>query len=167
VVDDRGERGDGGGPAAAAGGSAGLAPRGVLITHGDVGAALLRTAELVVGHATGLDALSNAGLSTPALASRLDELLAGEPPGRPIFLFVDLIGSSCAQACAELLRGRGARLFTGVNLPMVLAFIQYRESMSPGELADGILQRAHRGITVFPGLPPEAARQGGPEAGAG
>jgi mannose/fructose-specific phosphotransferase system component IIA len=128
-------------------------PRGIIITHGALGEELRRTAELVIGHAEGLDTLSNAGLSTAALAEQVDALLAGEAEDRPVMLFVDLLGGSCAQACAEqLTRRRGSRLFTGVNLPMIIAFLQYRETMSADELAAGILMRAHRGITAFPEL---------------
>lgn len=143
-----------------------LPARGILITHGALGEELRRTAELIVGHAGGLDAVSNTGLSTAALAGRLEALLAGDPPERPLFLFVDLLGGSCAGASTELLRTRRARLFTGVNLPMVIAFIQCRETMGEEELVAGILMRAHRGIAVLPASPAAAGAAAGP-GGAG
>lgn len=135
-----------------------LPPRGIILTHGTLGEELIRTAEMVVGEARGLDALSNTGLSTPALAERVESVLAGEPHDRPLLVFVDLLGGSCSQACTELLKARpAARLLTGVNLPMIIAFLQYRETMEPDELADAILMRAHRGITAFPAMNPGAA----------
>jgi mannose/fructose-specific phosphotransferase system component IIA len=122
----------------------------------------MRTAELVVGHSEGLEALSNSGLSTAALAEQVDALLAGETADRPVMLFVDLLGGSCAQACIEqLTRRSGSRLFTGVNLPMIIAFLQYRDTMNADELAAGILMRGHRGIAAFPEVPSaEPERQG-------
>ncbi len=144
-----------------------LPPRGIILTHGDLGEELKRTAALILGSSGDLEALSNTGLSTSALAARLDALLADEPKERPIFLFVDILGGSCAQACPEQLKGHpGSRLITGVNLPMIIAFLQYRDSKGVDELAAGILMRGHRGITVFPPLDHDPAGEPSPGSGA-
>jgi mannose/fructose-specific phosphotransferase system component IIA len=106
---------------------------------------------LILGGTEGLEAISNTGLSTPDLAELIARVLAGEPPERPLFIFVDVAGGSCALACSEVLRSRPAtRLFTGVNLPMIIGFLQYRETTDPEALAAGILLRGQRGIAVFP-----------------
>jgi mannose/fructose-specific phosphotransferase system component IIA len=130
-----------------------LAPLGLILTHGRLGEELKQTAELILGGAEGIVAVSNTGSSSAELAARVGELIRGEPRERPILILVDLLGGSCAQACAEALREPRIRLLTGVNLPMVLAFLQYREAMSLDELVDGVFKRALRGITVYPLAP--------------
>jgi PTS system mannose-specific IIA component len=130
-----------------------LAPLGLILTHGRLGEELKQTAELILGSGEGVVAVSNVGCSSAVFAERVDALVAAEPPDRPILLFVDLLGGSCSQASGRLLQDGRVRLLTGVNLPMVLAFLQYRESMGLEELVTGILMRAHRGITAFPAGP--------------
>lgn len=129
------------------------APLGLILTHGRLGEELKKTAELILGHAEGIVAVSNTGSSSAELAARVNGLIRDEPPERPILILVDLLGGSCAQACAESLRDPRIRLLTGVNLPMVLAFLQCRETMALDELVDGVFKRALRGITAFPLAP--------------
>jgi mannose/fructose-specific phosphotransferase system component IIA len=132
------------------GAAGGEAARGLILTHGELGAELLRTAELIVGHSTGLTALSNRGLAAAEIAAEVRAFHALAPES-PLLVFVDLLGGSCAQATSSLLAEPGVCLLTGVNLPMVIAFIQCRQEPLPLEdLVQAILMRAHRGVSVFP-----------------
>jgi len=124
--------------------------RGLILTHGELGAELLRTAELIVGHTTGLTALSNRGLSAADIAAEVRAFHA-LAPASPLLVFVDLLGGSCAQAVSSLLTEPAVRLLTGVNLPMVIAFLQTRADARPlDDLVAAILMRAHRGVAAFP-----------------
>lgn len=124
--------------------------RGLILTHGELGAEILRTAELIVGNTTGLTALSNRGLSAADIAAEVRAFHA-LAPASPLLVFVDLLGGSCAQAVSSLLAGPEVRLLTGVNLPMVIAFLQCRGDARPLEdLVEAILMRAHRGVAAFP-----------------
>ena len=51
------------------------AVRGILVTHGELGAELRRTAESILGPQDGLFALSNHGLSAEAFAERVRLLI--------------------------------------------------------------------------------------------
>jgi len=143
------------------GAAGGAAARGLILTHGELGAELLRTAELIVGHTTGLTALSNRGLSAADIAAEVKAFHA-LAPASPLLVFVDLLGGSCAQAVSSLLAEQDVRLLTGVNLPMVIAFLQCRGDAPPlADLVTAILMRAHRGVAAFPAPP---ARGHGPAA---
>jgi PTS system mannose-specific IIA component len=133
------------------------AARGLILTHGGLGAELIRTAELIVGAASGLTALSNRGLGAAEIAAEVRAFHARAPES-PLLVFVDLIGGSCAQATTSLLAEPEVRLLTGVNLPMVIAFLQCRrEPLALDDLVEAILLRARRGVQVFPSPPAREA----------
>jgi PTS system mannose-specific IIA component len=139
--------------AGAAGGPPGA--RGLILTHGALGRELIAAAELILGHADGLESRSNDGLSATAQAAAVEAFLAADP-GAPAVIFVDLLGGSCSQACTRLLDPGRVQLVTGVNLPMVIAFLQGRTRESLPALVEGILARGHRGIQALPPIPEPA-----------
>ena len=118
--------------------------RGILVTHGRLGAELRQTAESILGQQEELVVVSNAGLSVEGLADRLRTLV---PPGQRSVLFVDLPGGSCGHVCALLQRERPELLLaSGVNLPMLLEFLVHRARVSPAELKQRLLTRACEAI---------------------
>jgi len=123
--------------------------RGLIVTHGRLGEELIAAAALILGHADGLTARTNDGLSTGALRDQVSDFLAQDADS-PVVLLVDLLGGSCAQAGAALVDPSRVRLVTGVNLAMVIAFLSGREREPLDQLVEGIVARGHRGIQTFP-----------------
>jgi mannose/fructose-specific phosphotransferase system component IIA len=118
--------------------------RGILVTHGELGAELRRTAESILGPQPELIALSNAGLSTETLAERVRLLLP--PEGRAV-LFVDLLGGSCGHVGTVLRReSSGLLVAGGVNLPMLLEFLVHRGRATPQELKERLGAKARDAI---------------------
>lgn|SRR5690554_3492530 len=117
----------------------------ILITHGLLGGELIRAAESILGKQEGLSALSNRDVSLESLGERVRAVVGtGEDP---VYLFVDLLGGSCCHA-ALLLAKRDARIrvIAGINLPMLLEFLHYRDRVGEAELEARILQRGRDGI---------------------
>ncbi|MCK4415390.1 MAG: PTS mannose transporter subunit IIAB [Candidatus Eisenbacteria sp.] len=117
---------------------------GVLVTHGALGAELLKTAESILGPQDDIAVLSNAGKPLDLLQAELEGLMQGM---HPRVLFVDLLGGSCGHVCA-LMQRRFPRLLlaTGVNLPMLLEFLHHRERVPPADLKQRLLERGRDGI---------------------
>ncbi|MFH1143537.1 MAG: PTS mannose transporter subunit IIAB [Candidatus Eisenbacteria bacterium] len=118
-----------------------------LVTHGALGAELLKTAETILGPQEGCSVVSNSGKSLDTLLVELSEHLAGEDLQ---VLFVDLLGGSCGHVCA-LVQRRFPRLLlaTGVNLPMLLEFLYHRSRVPPAELKQRLLEKGRDGIRCF------------------
>ena len=135
------------------GGDPGSQPpaRALILTHGSLGRELIAAAELIVGHADGLESRSNDGLSGPDLTALVERFLAADPAA-PAVIFTDLMGSSWSVACSPFLRTGQVQLLTGVNLPMVIAFLQGRTRDSWPDLVLGIVARGHRGIQGLPAV---------------
>jgi PTS system mannose-specific IIA component len=122
---------------------------GIIATHGNLGEELIRTAEKIAGPRERLYFVSNEGLGVDALARVISERVHGcDTPGG-IIIMTDIPGGSPSLACRSLrLEGRRTWVVSGVNLPMLLAFILCRDSMEPGEVAKVIAARAAKAIEV-------------------
>ena len=121
-----------------------LPPRGVLVTHGSLGAELLRTAEAILGPQPQITVISNEDLDSRDLATQVAGEISG---GDPVVLFVDLGGGSCGHVCAVARRDHPEVLVArGVNLPMLLEFLHQRNRVSLGELKARLLRKGREGI---------------------
>ncbi|HXG44283.1 MAG TPA: hypothetical protein VNJ71_05920 [Gemmatimonadales bacterium] len=105
---------------------------GVVIAHGSLAEALVREVERISGVTGALRAVSNTGLGAPELEERLRNTV-GEGPA---VLFVDMPCGSCFFAAMRLERTLpGVRVVTGVNLPMLLDFVNNRSLVPPESAA--------------------------------
>jgi mannose PTS system EIIA component len=123
---------------------------GILVTHGNLAEELLQTARLVYGDFSGCYAISNTAKSTEDLTAELDSLVASVK-GTPCIIFVDFIGGSCSHAClkhAHAHTSADVRMLSGVNLPMLLAFLNKRDEVAFAQLPEAILERGHKSIQV-------------------
>jgi PTS system mannose-specific IIA component len=122
---------------------------GIVVTHGSLGKELIRTAEEIVGPQEGIEFISNTGSSLQGLSDEVRGVITRHPGAKP-YLFVDLLGGSCGFVCQELRRhSPGVVIFSGVNLPMILEFIHYRDRVDDAELRERLLTRGRDGIRVL------------------
>ncbi len=128
---------------------------GLVVTHGDIGAELVRVVETVLGPEPGLAALSNRGLSGADLVAAIVRALDAVGPDVSVLVFIDDMGGSCANAARVALRGRtAAAVLTGANLAMLLDFVTWRESLDLAELSRRLVEKGREAIAVLP-LPAE------------
>jgi len=119
---------------------------GIFVTHGRLAAALLDTARLVYGEYSHCHSVTNEGKSPQGLKEELDALIEAAGGG-PCIVFVDFFGGSCCHACMQVKVERDdVPVIAGVNLPMVLAFLNKRETVPFEKLPSEILGRGHSSI---------------------
>lgn len=124
-------------------------PAGLLVTHASLGQELLRTVEAILGAQSDVTVLSNDGCSAEALSAAIEERLRSVPAGRPVVIFTDLAAGSCGIATRRADGGgRAVRKVTGVNLPMLLEFFHYRDTLPLDELLPRLETKGKAGITV-------------------
>lgn len=117
----------------------------ILVGHADFARSLLSVAEVIVGPVKDIPCLSNDGRSPDQLATDIRAEL--ERLGLPLLLLVDVTNGSCFAAARRATRGRsGAHLLTGVNLPLLLTFLQCRDRMAAEELVTHVLDRGRAGL---------------------
>jgi mannose/fructose-specific phosphotransferase system component IIA len=125
----------------------GTRPIALLVTHGTLGEELVRTVASILGQQTEVETLSNSGLSADGLTEAIEQRLAGLPGSAPVVLFTDLAAGSCGIASRRVgPGGRELRKITGVNLPMLLEFFHYRDTLSLDELLPRMEAKGKAGI---------------------
>ena len=119
----------------------------LLVTHADLGAALVRAAEQIYGPVGDVEVLSNADFSRADLERAIAGRVSRWPDGG--LVLTDFPGGSCQQC--GLLAARGhpeVVVVTGVNLPALLDYLHNREQYSSGELAERLKAKARDSVRV-------------------
>jgi mannose/fructose-specific phosphotransferase system component IIA len=128
----------------------GSRPVALLVTHGILGEEMIRTVAAILGSQTDVETVSNTGLSADGLTEVIESRLAALPDGVPVVLFTDLAAGSCGIASRRVERGsRDVRKITGVNLPMLLEFFHYRDTLSLDELLPRMEAKGKAGIVLL------------------
>jgi mannose/fructose-specific phosphotransferase system component IIA len=120
---------------------------GILVAHGQLAREFKVTAESIAGPAGDLLCLSNEGQSTDSLAGEIGRALDETGPGTVIL--VDLAGGSCMTAALKAVRTRpGHVVLAGMNLALVLDFIQKRHTQPLSELVSHAIGRGRDAVVV-------------------
>lgn len=113
--------------------------KGIVVTHGNLAVELIETAKMIYGDFTDCYGVSNLRKSPQALTEELESLIQLLDHSNGIVILTDFFGGSCSHACLGVeQQHKNVRLVTGVNLPMLLAFL-YRRSEVPFEKLPGEL----------------------------
>ncbi len=124
-------------------------PIGIIISHGDLAGALLKTAKGIIGRVEGCFMLSGSELSSDVLVGRIREIL-DRHEGRNAVLFVDYFGGSMCINSVRAMEGRkGVKIVSGINLPVLLDFMTKREAMEFEEMVDHLIVRGRESIRVI------------------
>ena len=111
---------------------------------------MIRTVASILGPQTDVETVSNSGLSADGLADAIEHRLAALPGRVPVVLFTDLAAGSCGIASRRVGSGdRDLRKITGVNLPMLLEFFHYRDTLSLDELLPRMEAKGKAGIVLL------------------
>jgi len=122
----------------------------ILVTHGELGRALVSVVESILGPQERVFVLTNDDRSSDGLRRLIEDELA-RLEDRPVFVFVDLLGGSCGHVCIDIQRAHaGVHVVTGVNLPMLLEFAHKRRRLPPDDLMREILRKGQEGIRCLP-----------------
>lgn len=123
---------------------------GIIVTHGNLAEELLKTAKTIFGDFDGCYPVSNSQKSPQILTRDIENILDSLKSDSPVILFVDFWGGSCCHTCLKVnRRHRDTRLITGVNLPMLLAFLYKREKVPIDALVDDLVDRGRDSVRVL------------------
>ena len=122
----------------------------VVATHGTLGEALLETVTMIIGRPEQARAVTLSRDHAPdALREQLVEAI--EEVGRDgdgVLVAADMFGGTPANIAMTLLEPGRIELLTGVNLPMLLKFLTYRNNCPLDGLAQRLKEQARDGIVL-------------------
>jgi len=121
----------------------------IVITHGQFGQELLRTAQDIVGRQEAVAALSVTPEMGPenvtqALTETIDRM--GSADGT--LILVDMLGGTPCNTALLKTRNLSAEVVTGVNLYMVLSSFTHRDKMDVKTLAGKVAEDGKRAIVL-------------------
>lgn len=120
-----------------------------IAAHLDLGPALLRAAEGIVGPIPHAEAVTLGPDHPPELvAERLARLDGELGDGDGILVLTDMFGGTPTNQSLPFLRPGRLEVLTGVNLPMVLKAHTAREEMELGELASFLRDYGCRNVVL-------------------
>jgi len=118
--------------------------KGIIVGHSGFGKAVLKAIQSISGRNEHIECFSNDGLSTNELTDEIKALCEGECEDG-VIVFVDVFGGSCWRA-AKMTRLSNSHIISGFNLPMILSFINKRETIPFDELVSVIESDGKRAI---------------------
>jgi len=124
---------------------------GILVGHGSFPATLLKAASEIVGTSEDVVVISNEGVTGAEMEGLLDRAVEAHPD-REVLVLVDVFGSSCSNVSARVRRRHPDRIAVvcGVNLPMLIRFLYYRQRQTLAELTDLMLATGRDEIRLGP-----------------
>ncbi len=112
----------------------------VLITHGELGRALMETCSLITGRLKNMVHVSvGASDNVDKIRDEIEKAIKEVNRENGCLLLVDMFGGTPSNISLSFLREGRTEVVTGVNLPMLLKFFNSQESLDLDELA-GILK---------------------------
>jgi len=118
----------------------------VLVSHADLGDALIRAAEMIAGQTEGLYSVSLLpGESPESFGEKLEAALQ-EIEGQETLVLIDLFGGTPYNVAARQVLKEHVECVTGANLPMLLELVMARDDATLSELAEEIAQAGQESV---------------------
>ncbi len=121
----------------------------LIVTHEDLGKALLDSAELIVGKQTDIEAFSlKRGEDILIFSKAVEQRMKAYASTADVLIFTDLFGGSPTNAVMSHIMDYPFRCLTGVNLPMLLEALitRQQENITLDEIAMKCKQAALDGV---------------------
>jgi PTS system mannose-specific IIA component len=120
----------------------------VVVCHEDMGAELVKAAEMIVGKIDAVATVSVKQESAPDLLR--DEVQAAinkVDNKKGVMLFTDMFGGTPSNIALAFL-GESIEVVTGANLSMLIKFANHRDEKSLAELARLVREAAQKSIVI-------------------
>jgi PTS system mannose-specific IIA component len=120
----------------------------IVVSHADYGAAILRTAEFILGPLSDCSSISvEISDQVPDTVRRLDDAAQLLDKGAGVIILTDMFGGTPTNLALSLLGKHNVEVVTGVNLPMLLKVFGERKK-NLADLAQIAGEAGTKGIVV-------------------
>jgi mannose PTS system EIIA component len=120
----------------------------VIVCHEDMGAELVKAAEMIVGKIDAVQTVAVKQDSAPeALRERIQGAIRKVDQKQGVMLFTDMFGGTPSNISLAFL-GDDLEVVSGVNLSMLIKFANHREEKPLPELAKLVQEAAQKSIVI-------------------
>ncbi len=121
----------------------------VIVTHGELGTELLRTAQEIVGKFPNVEAVSvQASEQIEKARKKIEAALHRVNDGSGVLILTDLFGGTPSNLVLSYLETGRLDVVTGVNLPMLMKLPALRDERDLRALAENLAKYGQRNILV-------------------
>ena len=121
----------------------------IIVTHGQVGLEMLRTAQEIVGRIERAEAVTiEAAEKIERARTRIEAAIKRVSTGAGVLILTDMFGGTPSNLGLSFLDKGALEVVTGVNLPMLIKLPSLREGTSLRELADRLSKYGQKNILV-------------------
>jgi len=121
----------------------------LIVTHCNLGGEFLKAAEFIVGRIEGVDTISiTQSFDSDQIRKTIGDKIAILNKGKGVLILTDMFGGTPSNLSLSFLKEEKVEVLTGVNLPMIIAFVQNRSNLSLKELAEKAQKAGKAGISV-------------------
>ena len=121
----------------------------LIVTHCDLGTEFLKAAEFIIGRIDLVDTISiTQSLDSDHIRKTIGEKIAALNQGNGVLILTDMFGGTPSNLSLSFLKDEQVEVLTGVNLPMIIAFVQNRSDLNLKELAEKAQKAGKVGISV-------------------
>ena len=120
----------------------------VVVCHEDMGAELLKAAEMIVGKMDAVATVSVKQESAPELLrDEIQSAIKKVDRKKGVMLFTDMFGGTPSNIALAFL-GESTEVVTGVNLSMMIKFANHRDEKALPELARLVQEAAQKSVVI-------------------
>jgi len=120
----------------------------VIVCHEEMGAELVRAAEMIVGRIEAVETVSVKQDSAPeTLRDRIQSTIKKVDRKKGVMLFTDMFGGTPSNIALAFL-GDSVEVVSGVNLSMIIKFANHRDEKALPELARLVQEAAQKSIVI-------------------
>ncbi|MBI5599315.1 MAG: PTS sugar transporter subunit IIA [Deltaproteobacteria bacterium] len=121
----------------------------VIVTHGDLARTILEEASGIAGKVDRVRAL---GVKDRGTSEEIKEMIASAVRdvngGEGVIIFTDMFGGTPTNIALTLMEEGVVEIVTGVNLPLIIKFLNNREGMGLKKLASLLVEHGHKSIVL-------------------
>ncbi len=125
----------------------------VLVSHGDLGQAMVRTVELIVGTQKSFTAVGlepSDGLTD--IQQKIEQAVQRVEGKAGVLVLTDMLGGSPSIAGLQVAQRYHMEIVTGMNLPMVLESLLHRQETTLPKLAELVVRKSRKSILLATAL---------------
>ena len=120
----------------------------VVVCHEDMGAELVKAAEMIVGKIEAVETVSVKQDSAPeTLRDRVQGAIKKVDAKKGVILMTDMFGGTPSNISLAFL-GDAVEVVSGVNLSMIIKFANHRDEKPLAELASLVQEAAQKSIVI-------------------
>ena len=121
----------------------------LVVTHGNLAQELVQAAKTIVGEASSLLAVSIDWDDDVAQArDAIGEALKQVDQGSGVLILTDMFGGTPTNISLTFLEPGRVEIITGINLPMLIKFLNLREQLGLDGVAEQLKAKGQRSIQV-------------------